>query len=52
MSNIVGVEVKMDASIKYTKRDERQQLERTDALVSNVKELYRNDIAKLYPELE
>lgn len=52
LSNIIGVEVKMDASLKYTSRDERQKLTRTDALVSNVKELYKNDIAKLYPELE
>ena len=52
LSDIVGVEVKMDASMRYTKRDERQKLTKTDALVSNVKELYKNDIAKLYPEIE
>ena len=51
LSNIVGVDIKMNALIKYTTRNEGQKLKKTDALISNIKKLYRNDIEKLYPEL-
>ena len=53
LSEIIGVNIKMDAFAKYpTNRHERTgQLKRTPQLIENVKKLWKKDIEQLYPEL-
>ena len=52
LSDIVGVRVTMDQKIKYSKQDyESNKLDKTPALIDNIKSLYRKEIGQLYPEL-
>jgi hypothetical protein len=52
LSDIVGVDIKMDQSIKYSKQDyETNKLDKTPALLDNIRTLYRKEIGQLYPEL-
>lgn len=51
LSDIVDVKVEMNSDIRYTKRDERRKLDKTPALIDNIRQLYRQDIEQLYPEL-
>ena len=53
LSEIIGVNIKMDAFAKYpTNRYERTgQLSRTPKLVEKIKKICKQDIEQLYPEL-
>ena len=53
LSEIIGVNIKMDAFAKYpTNRHERTgQLTRTPKLIENIKKICKQDIEQLYPEL-
>ena len=51
LSDIAGVEIKMDPEVKYKNSDESHKLDKTPALVNNIRELCRKDIEQLYPEL-
>ena len=52
LSDIVGVQVIMNQEIKYSKQDyESNKLDKTPALIDNIKSLYRKEIGQLYPEL-
>lgn len=52
LSNIVGVSVKMNQTVKYSKQDyESNKLNKTPSLLDNIRTLYCNEIGKLYPEL-
>lgn len=52
LSSIVGVEIEMNSNIEYIKsEDEHNKLDKTPALIDNIRTLYRQDIGQLYPEL-
>lgn len=51
LSGVLEVEVSMDSNLKYTQRNESNKLDRTPALIDNIRQLYRQDIGQLYPEL-
>jgi len=52
MSDLVGVEITMDQNVKYIKDpDEHNKLDKTPALIDNIRQLYQQDIGQLYPEL-
>ena len=53
VSNIVGIDIKMDAFIKYpmSRREGVTQLHKTDKLIDTIKSMYKEDIEQLYPEL-
>lgn len=51
LSQILGIEVSMNQELIYTKRNEENKLDKTPALIDNIRQLYRQDIGKLYPEL-
>jgi len=52
LSDIIGVKLKFDDNIDYPKSsDEGNKLDKTPALIDNIRQLYRQDIGKLYPEL-
>jgi hypothetical protein len=52
LSDIVGVKLNFNDNIEYPKSsDEGNKLDKTPALIDNIKQLYRQDIGKLYPEL-
>lgn len=52
LSNIVGVDIKMNPLVKYSKQDyESNKLDKTPALLDNIRTLYRKEIVQLYPEL-
>ena len=52
LGDIVGVELKYSDDIEYiTAEDEHKKLEKTPALVNNLKRLYRKDYERFYPEL-
>ena len=52
ISDIVGVDIELEQGIEYPKDpDEHNKLDRTPALIDNVRQLYRKDIEQLYPEL-
>jgi hypothetical protein len=51
LSQILEIEVSMNQELVYTKRNEGNKLDKTPALIDNIRQLYRQDIGKLYPEL-
>jgi len=52
LSDVVGVKLNFNDNIEYPKSsDEGNKLDKTPALIDNIKQLYRQDIGKLYPEL-
>ena len=53
VSDIVGIDIKMDAFIKYpmSRREGVTQLHKTDKLIDTIKSMYKEDIEQLYPEL-
>lgn len=52
LSDIVGVKLNFNDNIEYPKSsDEGNKLDKTPALVNNIRELCRKDIEQLYPEL-
>jgi len=52
MSDLVGVKITMDQNVKYIKDpDEHNKLDKTPALIDNIRQLYQQDIGQLYPEL-
>jgi len=52
MSDLVGVEITMDQNVKYIKDpDEHNKLDKTPALIDNIRQLYQQDIGQLYSEL-
>jgi len=51
LSRVLEVEVSMDSNLKYTQRNESNKLDKTPALIDNIRQLYRQDIGQLYPEL-
>ena len=53
LSEIVGMDIKMNAFTKYpmSRHERTSQLARTDKLIDNIKNMYKEDIQQLYPEL-
>lgn len=52
LSDIVGVKLYFDNERKYSKSpDEHNKLDKTTALVNNIRQVYTEDITRFYPEL-
>ena len=52
LSDLIGVELKFDKDIEYPKsKDEGNKLTKTPKLVNNLRQLYRKDIEKFYPDI-